>query len=215
MVGDVSDARARMVDAAERIGATEGFGALTLRQVQLASGQRNKSAAQYHFGSREGLIEAVLTARMGPVNERRKELLADLDDDAPLRDVVAALVVPLAEVALAPGSHWARFLFHGWADPQVREVVQQALEAASYRRVRELLVERLADLPDPVRRRRIDQLVGLIVLSLAAVEHGSGRWRLPVDAQLADLLDAGCGLLAAPVTADTATHLTTMTGGQR
>ena len=59
--------------------------------------QRNKSAARYHFGSREGLIEAVVAARMGPVNQRRLEMLAAYDarpGEPSLRDLVAALVVP-------------------------------------------------------------------------------------------------------------------------
>ena len=47
-----------MIDAAERLAAERGMAAMSLREVQAAAGQRNKSAAQYHFGSRAGLIEA-------------------------------------------------------------------------------------------------------------------------------------------------------------
>lgn len=194
-----------MIDAAERIAATEGFGAMTLRRVQAAAGQRNKSAAQYHFGSREGLIEAVLSARMAPVNEQRRQVLASLGAEAPMRDLVVALVEPLARAtACTPGSHWARFLFHGWADPELHDVVRRSLEASSYREVRDRLAAALGHLPEPVRRRRIDQVVGLVVLSLAAAEGGTGRRRLPIDAQVTDLVDACCGLLLAPCSVPTA-----------
>ena len=47
-----------MIDAGERLAAERGIAAMSLREVQAAAGQRNKSAAQYHFGSRTGLIEA-------------------------------------------------------------------------------------------------------------------------------------------------------------
>ena len=106
------NARDQMIAAAERLAVERGLGAMSLREVQLVSGQRDKSAAAYHFGSREGLIEAVVAARMGPVNERRLAVLAGLDPApgaAPLADLVAALVVPLAEHTVGrPGSRWAR-----------------------------------------------------------------------------------------------------------
>src|SRR5690606_16402397 len=99
--------------------------AMSLRVVQQESGQRNKSAAQYHFGSRDGLIEAVLATRMGAVNERRRELLDAIDRDdrelgadgdtgdraSRLRRLVEALVRPVAEqTIMVPESCWARFV---------------------------------------------------------------------------------------------------------
>jgi AcrR family transcriptional regulator len=200
-------ARERMIAAAERLAAERGMGAMSLREVQAASGQRNKSAAQYHFGSREGLIEAVVAARMGPVNERRLALLADLDArPAPpsRRDLVAALVEPLAEHAVArPGSTWARFLFQGFADPAVSAVVQRSLEGASYREVRRRMVATLDHVPARLRQRRVDHAVGLAVLSLASTEAqlaAGGRPRVPVPVLVADLVDMCTAALAAPAT---------------
>ena len=60
----VAGAREQMIDAAERLASERGLGAMSLRDVMAEAGQRNKSAAQYHFGSREGLVEAVIEARM-------------------------------------------------------------------------------------------------------------------------------------------------------
>jgi AcrR family transcriptional regulator len=56
----LSGARTAMVDAAERLMAERGIAAVSLREVQDAAEQRNKSAAHYHFGSREGLIRAII-----------------------------------------------------------------------------------------------------------------------------------------------------------
>ncbi|NKS02706.1 TetR family transcriptional regulator, partial [Rhodococcus hoagii] len=67
-----------MLVAAERIVAERGMPALTLKDVQLAANQANKSAAKYHFGSRDGLIEALVELRMTPVNARRQELLDEI-----------------------------------------------------------------------------------------------------------------------------------------
>ncbi|MEZ5229820.1 MAG: TetR family transcriptional regulator [Acidimicrobiales bacterium] len=121
-----SDAEERMIEAAERIAAEEGLGAMSLRAVQAAAGQRNKSAAQYHFGSREGLIERIVVHRMGPINERRVEMLGTLPDEATLADLVEVFVRPTAEAEFLSGRRatWARFVIAGTADPTVADVVQ-------------------------------------------------------------------------------------------
>ena len=192
-----------MVDAAERLVAEGGLGAMSLRAVQTAAGQRNKSAAQYHFGSRQGLIEAVVAARMAPVNERRAEILAALDagaSDATARGLVEALVVPLAEHTLGrPGSRWARFLLQASSDPTLAEVVARRVEGRSYREVVDGLVAVLHDVPPPLRSRRVGQVTLLAVGSLAAAESRPAR--LPLDVEVADLVDVCLGALTAPSTA--------------
>ena len=198
-------AREQMIAAAERIAVERGFAAMSLREVQAASGQRNKSAAQYHFGSREGLIEAVVAARMGPVNERRLEMLAALDaapHEPSLRDLAAALVVPLAEHTVATtGSHWARFLAQGVADPALSAVVRRNLEGRSYRALRARMVAALGHVPDRLRERRVDDAVALMTVSLAGAEASrgaGGRARIPVPELVAELVDVCAAVLAAP-----------------
>lgn len=206
-------AREEMIDAAERIAVERGLAAMSLREVQAASGQRNKSAAQYHFGSREGLIEAVVTARMAPVNESRLARLADLDatgGSPTVRQLVEVLVEPLAEHTLGTtGSRWARFVAQGLADPAVAAVVQRCFAGRSYREVHGRLVAAVGDLPEPLRARRVAQVVGLVVLTLAEAEGRSpaGRRALPDAAVVADLVDACVGLLTAPPSAATTAEL--------
>src|ERR1051326_9079064 len=92
--------RLAMILAAERLFAERGIAAVSLREIGAAAGQRNNSAAQYHFGSKQGLVDAVVEHRMGPINERRLALLADLDTSgrgSDLRALVEALVEPFAE----------------------------------------------------------------------------------------------------------------------
>ena len=57
------DARLRMLVAAERLFAERGIGAVSLREIGAAAGQRNNSAAQYHFGTRQNLVAAILDLR--------------------------------------------------------------------------------------------------------------------------------------------------------
>lgn len=195
-----------MIEAAERLAVEQGLGAMSLRAVQAASGQRNKSAAQYHFGSRQGLIEAVVSTRMAPINERRLEMLDALDrradegEPVTRRDLLEVLTLPLAEHCLDPsGSTWARFLVQGYADPELSSAVRQRFEGRPYQEVRRRLAATLTHLPAALRHRRTDQATGLVVSGLAAAEAGHDTGLSP-EALVADLVDVATAVLDAPAT---------------
>src|SRR3954447_15562248 len=116
MEGRGDSARSAVLDAAERLFAERGIEAVSLRDVSKAAGQRNHSAAQYHFGDRAGLVAAVFEHRMRHVNERRHAVLelADRDD---LRALVAAVVAPLADVVAETNGWYGRFLARMQWDP--------------------------------------------------------------------------------------------------
>lgn len=69
------EARIAIVHAAEKLYALHGIDAVSTRQISREAGQKNHSAVQYHFGSAEGLLNAILDHRMGPLNKRREHLL--------------------------------------------------------------------------------------------------------------------------------------------
>ncbi len=186
-----------MIDAAERIAAEQGLGAMSLRAVQAAAGQRNKSAAHYHFGSREGLIARVTAHRMAPINERRADLLACLPLEASPEELVEALVRPVAEAVLGvDDSCWARFVLAGFADPTVAGVVADGLEGEAFRGVGSRLLDVIDTLDDPAdRRRRLDQVVGLVFLTLARCERESSPQR--VDEVVDDLVAVCTAVLKA------------------
>lgn len=103
-----------MLDVAERLIALHGVDALSLREVAVEAGQRNHSAVQYHFGDKEGLVNAILADRIAAVNARRRVLLAEADAHGPCTDPAALMGVffrPLAETVLVrPPGWYGRFL---------------------------------------------------------------------------------------------------------
>jgi AcrR family transcriptional regulator len=226
----VQGVRSQLVDVAERLVATRGIGALTLKDVQAESGQRNKSVVQYHFGSREGLLSAVVGARMGPVNARRFEVIGRFGPAPQRRDLVEAFVLPLAEqTVLAPSSYWARFLLQASFDPGFQDLVRRELAASSFRAVRRGLISGLADIPRTVRPDRVDLLVEFVLVALAGAERARDEGRMGPSAAarfVADLVDMSCGLLGAPASwarpgaeagpgpQERATEGTTTTGGR-
>ncbi len=100
-----------LLDAAERLVAEHGIGGLSLRAVAATAAARNTSAAAYHFGTRDELLDALFERRMAPINERRLAMLADAGGRAvaDLPTLVRALVEPLvAALDAGPGpSHYA------------------------------------------------------------------------------------------------------------
>lgn len=67
--------RERLITAAEELFSTRGIGAVSLNEIVRASGARNATALQYHFGDRAGLLRAVLDKHGGDVDERRHAML--------------------------------------------------------------------------------------------------------------------------------------------
>jgi AcrR family transcriptional regulator len=95
-----------LLDAAERLIAERGF-EVPLRDIAHAAGQRNNSAVNYHFRSRQDLLDAVVARRLLPMELERERMLADLDDRADVHALMRILVLPLVHLE---STHYARFL---------------------------------------------------------------------------------------------------------
>ena len=87
-----SDTKARLLDHAETMFAEDGIFAVTNRQITEAAGQKNESALNYHFGTRNELIITLLTRRGMKLDQIRGELLAHLGDKPTARELVQLLV---------------------------------------------------------------------------------------------------------------------------
>lgn len=131
-----------------------------------AAGQRNASAVSYHFGSRDGLLRALLARRGGPVDQQRGERRDRLGPDPSVPDLAACLVVPYVDLlATAEGRAHVRIVaqlrgrFAAW------RVASDAGTTEHLARVLDELEARAAG-DGPVRAERV---VGLIMLLTAAV----------------------------------------------
>jgi len=89
----------RLLDAAEALFAERGFEGTSMRAVTHAA-DASVSAANYHFGSKEALVQAALVRRIEPLNRRRLEALDALEAAA---GDGAVQVEDLLEAFLRPG----------------------------------------------------------------------------------------------------------------
>lgn len=115
--------RQRILGAAEELFARHGFAGASLRQVT-ASAKVNLAAVNYHFGSKENLIEEVFRRRLDELNARRTELLSQCRGraDLSLEDVLDAFVRPALELSLsdAGGAAFVRVLARAYAEHDER-----------------------------------------------------------------------------------------------
>lgn len=87
-----------MLEAAEELFADGGFDAVSVRDITTKA-EANVAAVNYHFGSREDLIAAVIVRYMQPMNLERLARLDALEAKhgakaAPLEEVIDALMRP-------------------------------------------------------------------------------------------------------------------------
>ncbi|MEY2161134.1 MULTISPECIES: TetR/AcrR family transcriptional regulator [unclassified Rhodanobacter] len=90
----------RILGAAELLFAQRGFDGASLRQLTAAAGV-NLAAVNYHFGSKEKLVEEVFRRRLDALNESRLVALAKVAGapDTTLEDVLEAYIRPALELS--------------------------------------------------------------------------------------------------------------------
>ena len=95
MAGDTKE---RILDAAERLFADFGLPSTSLRDITSEAGV-NLASVNYHFGSKDALLVAVLERRFRPVNQRRLERLEELER---LAGPIGAEVEAILRAFIAP-----------------------------------------------------------------------------------------------------------------
>lgn len=203
--GRAEATRERLLEAAARLFALQGIAHAQTRDITVLAGQRNASALHYHFGSREGLLRALLLRLGEPVARASLALLdpAGLGKRPSLTHVVRGLVEPLgACLATEEGRHYLLILEQCLANgtalvPQGEGVLAEADVA-----LEERLVLVLPWLPEGVLRRRLRFARQALVGALAAharLKLSGGAIEVGDESFLEDLVEMLAGAIGAPV----------------
>jgi AcrR family transcriptional regulator len=190
----------QIVRAAERLFAEHGIDGVSMRHIGAASGNRNNSAVQYHFGSKDQLIDAIFEYRLPPLHKRRMLLIAELGPND-LRLWVECQLRAVLEQSELDGSFYMSFVAmlyqHGRRDVFERLPAEfRVATAAFHDRLRSFLIS----IGEPLRTHRIAQAMALIVQAAAHRERAraGAHLVLPFAVELGDLLDGVVGFLEAP-----------------
>lgn len=76
-----TETRIRILDAAERLFMANGFEGTSMRQIA-GEAEANLAAANYHFGSKEALLQAVFKRRLEWLNGERLRVLDAMEAEA-------------------------------------------------------------------------------------------------------------------------------------
>src|SRR5689334_10581613 len=156
--------RQHLLDTAERLFGERGFQAVSLREIRIAAGARNTAAMQFHFGDRDGLVDALMARHMPRIAQIQQDLYDRMisegrGDDR--RSLVEVLVRPSAEyLSWGPGERaWVKIMAELSSLPdlragEMRSIAPEPAVAAGTRLYEMLCV----DVPGLIAQRRMVQL---------------------------------------------------------
>jgi AcrR family transcriptional regulator len=172
------ETRTRILDAAEELFMQHGFEGTSMRTLT-AKASVNLAAVNYHFGSKDALIEAVFRRRLDPMNAAR---IAELDrleaaaqTSAPSAEAIirAFLRASLAmiEDVKSGGRNFTRLLGRAYTEPSkpVRALIGQ-LYAPAMARYKSAFERALPELPKDDLIWRMHFMFGTLAYTLAATD---------------------------------------------
>jgi AcrR family transcriptional regulator len=158
-----------LVSTALQLFAEHGIDAVSLAEINRAAGQRNATATHYHFGGKAGLVQAIFDKHRARVNRIREAMLAALPEQASPAQVVAVLIVPLAEQVRDTdgGVHYLQFLAQLMNQSGLSSAELDRHDSEVLREQQRRFQAVLAPLPEAVRTLRMDFVVAMVFNSLA------------------------------------------------
>lgn len=196
---DATETRARLIRAGEHRFARDGVNGAKLSDIVRDADQRNDSAVGYHFGSRQGLLAAIVAKHMAGM-EAARDVPAD---GADLHRVVEDIVTPTAALlATEDGRDFLRIMeqLAGWSGigtSHPNDVLADTVLGSQLSRLYALLEPELGS---TVARERAALLVTFLTAALAGrarSREDGARQRLGHERFVRHLVDVLTGGLSA------------------
>ena len=170
------ETRTRILDAAEALFMQHGFEATSMRHLT-STAEVNLAAVNYHFGSKDALIEAVFRRRLDPMNTARIAELEKLEaqDHSPSPEaIIRAFLAPslrLMEDAKGGGRNFTRLLGRTYTEPNkaLRQLIGQ-MYAPAMQRYKAALERALPQMPRDELVWRMHFMFGTLAYTLAATD---------------------------------------------
>jgi AcrR family transcriptional regulator len=172
------ETRTRILDAAEELFMQHGFEATSMRVLTTRAGV-NLAAVNYHFGSKDALIEAVFRRRLDPMNASRLAALDRLEKDAAGRALSAEAIIRafvgdslrMIEDAKGGGRNFIRLLGRTYTEPSkpIRVLIGQ-LYAPVMERYKAAFERALPQMPREELVWRMHFMFGTLSYTLAATD---------------------------------------------
>jgi AcrR family transcriptional regulator len=209
---EIDPTRLSLILAGEKLFATRGIDGVSLREVNQAAGQRNRSAAHYHFGTRFGLIEAIYDYRADHLNQHRLVMLQAVEASRAafdLHSIIRCFVCPLIDEVenTEGGSFFLRFMasVNMHHDMDVCRLWRNR-HVEAIEKIYALLRSCLLQLPDAIFSVRFGlMMVHLIYVMAEREKFLTVNANATMGQQLfyANLIDTLVAMMAAPISTET------------
>ena len=174
----LNETQVRILDAAEELFMQHGFEGASMRMLTAKAGV-NLAAINYHFGSKDALIEAVFHRRLDPMNVERTAHLDRLEQEAAGAPLAAEAIIRafigaslrMIEDARGGGRNFIRLLGRAYTEPAkpIRVLIGQ-MYAPTMERFKAAFVRALPDLPKDELVWRMHFMFGTLAYTLAATD---------------------------------------------
>lgn len=185
----VQPTKDRILDVAESLFAEQGFAATSMRTITNQAGV-NLAAVNYHFGSKDGLVQAIFARRLMPMNAERLRRLRMLErrhrGTIPLHELIDAFVAPALELSRDEQGGGARFIrLLGRSYTESSETLQDSVRGM-YQEVIESFKPAFAEALPGLDREELYWRLHFLVGTLAYCMSGSNMMRLIATSHLSD-----------------------------
>ena len=167
--------RARFVAAAQELFAERSIDSVSLNEITQAAGQKNRNALQYHFGNREGLLQAIIDSHAPHVHALRQDIIDEIERSglAAPQAAARALVEPLYQYVQqeAEGIHYIKILSQMavFNSPMLSPDTSRGFTFRRDKRMNSLFAKALENLPAQEAQRRVFLTVSITFHSIADV----------------------------------------------
>ena len=165
--------RERILEVAERLFAEHGMSGVGLRAISAAA-RGNLASIAYHFGSKDGLLEALFAQRAAPIAEERLRLLAacyETTKRPELEDILDAFLRPALVLGVEPrfgGPAFVKLRARLAMEPEAlsRRILSKAFDISS-RKFIEAIAGALPNLPRAEAEWRFHFMLGAMFYTMA------------------------------------------------
>src|SRR6195952_4523138 len=180
--------REAILCAAEELFATNGFNAVSIRDIARAAGA-NPGSVTYHFRTKDGLLLEIYNRHCAPMNRRRSELLAAARRVRDLQDRLEAIVRAYVLPAFSSGSDLAgggarftrlRAVMSAETNEVARRIIAQTFDDTSHAFI-DAVHESLPHIPRTEIVWRSHFLLGALYYTLVTPERVSRLSRGAAD----------------------------------
>jgi AcrR family transcriptional regulator len=178
--------RERILEVAERLFAEHGMSGVGLRAIT-AEAEVNLASIAYHFGSKDGLLEALFAQRAAPIAQERLRLLARCFENGKkptLEDILDAFLRPALVLGVQPqfgGPAFVKLRARLGTEPEAlsRKILSKAFDLSSKK-----FIDAIAQAVDAVPRAEIEWRFHFMLGAMFYTMANSGRIQALTDGRI-------------------------------